>query len=96
MRTRFTVCFRARDYDGALGEAVFEVDLPFAPTPEIEFEHPVWDEARKPSLVIFELKEERFLVSFGIEELNTKAKWEGEAEMYRKHGWTVRNQLVQP
>lgn len=91
MRTRFTVCFRARDHDGVLGEAVLECDLFFAPTPEIEFEHPVWDEARKPTLVIFDLKDQSFLVSFGIEELGTKAKWPNEAELYRQHGWTVRN-----
>lgn len=93
MRARLTVCFRARDYDGALGEAVLECELPFAPAPEIEFEHPVWGQARKPTLVIFGLEEQTFLVSFGIEELDTKAKWNGEAELYRKHGWTVRNQL---
>ncbi len=95
MRTRFTVCFRARDYDGVLGEAVLECDLSFAPTPEIEFEHPVWGEARKPTLVIFDLEDQSFLVSFGIEELGAKAKWQNEADMYRKHGWTVRNRWVE-
>ena len=89
MRTRFTVCFRAKDHDGALGEAVLEIDLPFAPTPQIEFEHPVWGEAREPTLVIYDLGSESFLVSFGIEEFDTKAKWETEADAYRKHGWTV-------
>jgi hypothetical protein len=95
MRARFTVCFRARDYEGTLGEAVLECELPFAPNPEIAFEHPVWDEARKPALVIYELEDKSFLVSFGIEELDTRAEWESEAELYRKHGWTVRNQLGQ-
>ena len=93
MRTRFTVCFRARDYDGALGEAVLECDLPFAPTPEIEFEHPAWGQARKPTLVIFDLEDKSFLVSFGIEELEAKVKWQSEADLYRKHGWIVRDPL---
>jgi hypothetical protein len=91
MRTKFTVCFRARDYDGVLGEAVLESDLPFAPTPDIEFEHPAWDEARKPTLIMFDLGERCFLVGFGIEELDSKAAWESEADLYRSHGWTVRN-----
>ena len=56
MRSRFTVCFRAKDHDGVLGEAVLDVELPFAPTPEIQFEHPAWGEARKPTLVIFDLQ----------------------------------------
>ena len=89
MRTRFTVCFQAKDHDGALGEAVLEVDLPFAPTPQIEFEHPVWGEAREPKLVIYDLANDTFWVSFGTEELDTKAKWESEADAYRKHGWNV-------
>jgi hypothetical protein len=91
MRTKFSVCFRARDHEGALGEAVLECELPFAPTPEIEFEHSVWGEARKPALVIFDLVNSSFLVSFGIEELDTKAKWDSEANLYRHHGWTVIN-----
>lgn len=91
MRTRFTVCFRAKDHDGVLGEAVLESELSFAPTPEIEFEHSVWDEARRPTLVIFDIEDKSFLVTFGIEELETKAKWQSEADLYRKHGWTVRN-----
>ncbi len=90
MQTRFIVCFRAKDHDGVLGEAVLEVDLPFAPTAQVQFEHPVWAEARESALVIYDLGSESFLVSFGIEELDTKAKWESEAETYRKHGWTVR------
>ena len=90
MRTRFTVCFRARDYDGVVGEAILDCELPFAPTPEIEFEHSVWGEARKPTLVIFDLEEKSFLVTFGIEELECKAKWQSEADLYRKHGWMVR------
>jgi len=89
MRTRFTVCFRAKDHDGALGEAVLEVYLPFSPTPQIEFEHPVWGEPREPTLVIYDLAKGTFWVSFGIEELDTKAKCESEADAYRKHGWTV-------
>ncbi|GEM_PF-4726601 len=93
MRTKFTVCFRAKDYDGALGEAVLEVDLPFAPSPQIEFEHPVWGEARKPSLIIYDLATRSFLVGFGIEELGTKAKWQAEADLYRHHGWTVLNEM---
>lgn len=93
MRTKFTVCFRAKDYDGALGEAVLELDLPFAPSPQIEFEHPVWGEARKPSLIIFDLETHSFLVGFGIEELGSKAKWQAEADLYRRHGWTVLNEL---
>jgi hypothetical protein len=51
----------------------------------------VWGKARKPTLVIFDIEDESFLVTFGIEELETKAKWQIEAESYRKHGWTVRN-----
>jgi hypothetical protein len=74
-----------------LGEAVLECELPFSPTPEIEFEHPVWGEARKPTLVIYNLEDGSFLVGFGIEELESKGKWEGEAELYRQHGWTVRD-----
>ena len=93
MRSRFTVCFRAKDHDGVLGEAVLDFELPFAPTPEIEFEHPTWGEARKPTLVIFDLESRSFLVSFGIEELDTKAEWVSEADVYRKHGWTVRYPL---
>lgn len=89
MQTKFTVCFRARNYDGVLGEAVLELELPFAPTPEIEFEHPAWGEARKPTLVIFDLGSQSFLVSFGIEELDTQADWESEADVYRKAGWTL-------
>ena len=57
MRTRFTVCFRAKDHDGVLGEAVLESELSFAPTPEIEFEHSVWGEARRPTLVIFDIED---------------------------------------
>ena len=90
MKARFTVCFRARDYDGALGEAVLEYDLPFAPTPEVEFEHPVWGGALRPTLVIFDLDSQSFLVTFGIEELETKDRWQSEVELYQKHGWTVK------
>jgi hypothetical protein len=90
MKTKFTVCFRAKDHDGVLGEAVLDVELPFAPTPEIEFEHPTWGGARKPTLVIFDLGTESFLVSFGIQELDTKEQWAQEADAYRKAGWTVR------
>lgn len=92
MRTRFTVCFRARDFEGVLGEAVFQTELSFAPTPAIAYEHPVWNEAKKPTLVIYGLKDESFLVSFGIEELGTKEEWKAEANRYRQNGWAVRDQ----
>jgi hypothetical protein len=91
MRTRFTVCFRAKDHEGVLGEAVLECELSFVPNPEIEFEHPVWGEARKPTLVIYDIAAQSFLVAFGIEELDSKSDWPSEADLYRKHGWTVRN-----
>jgi hypothetical protein len=94
MRTKFTVCFRARDVEGVLGEAVLEVELPFAPTPAIAYVHPVWEDAKKPTLVIYGLEEESFLVSFGIEELGTKDEWKGEADRYRELGWTVRDQYL--
>lgn len=55
MQTTFHVEFRvdfvSESGNGMQGYAGLDVDLPFAPPQDIEFDHPVWREPRKPTSV---------------------------------------------
>ena len=89
MHVKFRVVFTS-DGEGTLGYADLDVDdLPFAPSPELDFEHPVWDDARQPSVVSYNLEDHSFCVMF-IEK-SSKAEIAQVKKVYDGHGWDATN-----
>ena len=88
MRTTFHVDFRASLNRGSLGFARLEKDLAFAPTPDIEFENPAWQNTRTAMSVTYNIEEQFFYVILQYDEIDPKSR-EDHAEMYRGHGWTI-------
>lgn len=66
------------------GFARLEIDLPFAPSCEIGFEHPVWHDPRKPKEISYNMENAEFFVEFATEKLESHTHG-----MYESHGWTV-------
>ena len=89
MKVLLHVDFLAQPGDGSQGFARLAVDLPFAPDPGIEIEHPVWHDPRKPVSVTYNIEDESFYVHLGFDRLASKDDRAGHAEMYRSHGWDV-------
>ena len=71
------------------GSARLEVQLPFAPTADIAFGHPVWHEPRKPEGVSFNLETGEFFANFGIDSLPSNEEVIRHAEMYKREEWEV-------
>jgi hypothetical protein len=88
MKTTFHVDFWNQQ-GGSLGYARLEVDLPFAPHMEMQFEHPVWHEGRKPVAVSYNLEEGSLYVVFDHDTLPDPQHLQQHADPYRSHGWTV-------
>ena len=89
MHTMFHVDFRNQGEGGSLGFARLEVELPFAPSMDIEFAHPVWHDGRKPAAIAYILDDDLFYVTFPQDDLPNAAARPQHAEMYTLHGWTV-------
>lgn len=89
MKVTFDVTFQNSDGGGgSLGFARLEVDLPFAPSTDMEFEHPVWHEGKHPISITYNIENEDFLVTFETEHL-TRAQYAQHRQIYEGHGWTV-------
>jgi hypothetical protein len=71
------------------GFARLEVELPFAPTADIAFEHSVWHNPRKPEDVSFNLEAGEFFVNLGLDSLQSTEEVIRYAEMYKGHEWEV-------
>jgi hypothetical protein len=71
------------------GFARLELDLPFAPTADIEIAHPVWKEPRKPTHVIYDVHDQQFFVTFGEEQIRSSEHREAIKQTYAAHGWKV-------
>jgi len=54
----------------------------------MEFEHPVWNAARKAKTVTYDLKEHAFSVYLGEEKL-TDDEIDHRKQMYESLGWTI-------
>jgi hypothetical protein len=89
MKVTFNVSFVSQRNEGVLGCARLEADLPFAPTKELEFEHPIFNGPRKPASVSWNLADQSFYVGFGVDELPSKEQYEDHAQSYRDSGWTL-------
>ncbi len=74
---------------GLAGYARLVVQLAFAPTTDMEYEHGAWREPRRASSVSFDLQESTFLVLLGADELESKDRVQAHADMYQAHGWEV-------
>ena len=72
-----------------LGYARITVQLAFAPSTEIEYEHGAWHDPRRASSVSFDLQESTFFVRLGVDELESRDDIKAHADMYRAHGWDV-------
>ena len=88
MLTTFIVDFRAALNGGSLGFARLDRDLAFAPTPDIQYEHPVWHKARRPASVKYNIDEQSFHVILQHDDIDPK-DLKAHTEMYGEHKWTV-------
>jgi len=86
MKATLQVSFIA---EGAVnGFARFALDLDFTPSLDIAFEHPVWDEGRKPVSISYNTEEGSFFVFMGNDLVNPE-RLDDHAEMYRTAGWSL-------
>jgi hypothetical protein len=86
-KTIFNVTFYLSQNGGICGYARLEVNLPFAPSHDIEIEHPVWKEPKKVKNISYNINEDYFFVDFEIVTIDTpdsKTK-----DVYSNHGWIV-------
>ncbi len=88
MKTTFHVGFLDQQQGGSTGYARLEVDLPFVPSIDIEFEHPVWHDGRKPRSISYNLENGSLFVVFDPD-MSDEANLQQAADRYRDHGWTV-------
>ncbi len=86
MKTTFIVLLVTPE--SGIRSAHLEVDLPFAPSMEMQFNHPVWNEGRKPVRVEFDLEQLSFHVQFESDQLPNKEALKEHCETYQCHGWT--------
>jgi len=89
MKAILHIYFKVKNRSGLLGSARLDVDLPFAPSSEMAFEHPVWKDSRRPLTVIYNIEDSSFLLSFSTEELESEDKIQQQKEVYQAHGWKV-------
>lgn len=67
-----------------------EVDLPFAPSMDMEFAHPVWGEhGRKPLSISFNLERLSFYVCFENEEFPDGNAQKERRDIYTSEGWKL-------
>lgn len=71
------------------GYARYEIDLPFPPNPNIEFEQSVWHEPRTPVSITYSIDDPSFYVVFQEDKLDSKEDLKQHKDMYESHGWTV-------
>lgn len=90
------VDFWSREDEGSQGFAQLEIELPFAPTTDIEFEHRTWHNARKPRFVSYNLEDQSFFVILDEVRLPSIKDVAAEAEMYRTHGWELEFTPTEP
>jgi hypothetical protein len=86
-KTTFNVDFIAENCHQ--GYARLEIKLPFAPTLDIEFAHPVWHDARKPVSITYNIEDSDFYVILPEDKLDSKDHLKQRKEIYKDHGWTV-------
>jgi hypothetical protein len=89
MKTNFQVALVTPE--SSVRFARLEVDLPFAPSMEMQFDHPVWKEGRKPVCIEFDLEQLSFFVQFEQDKLSDQEALKEHCETYKYHGWTFRN-----
>ena len=88
MRTIFHIDFWGKDEGGGMLDfARLEVDLPFSPSIEMEFEHPIWADSRKPIHVSYNIESEAFYAAFERERLDP-AHLDDRIKSYVAQGWT--------
>ena len=83
------VAFRAGCGDEIHGSARMAVELPFCPTKDFAFEHPVWSDGRTPRSVTFNLATGIFLVVMPEEDGESLDNVETQKQLYASHGWVV-------
>lgn len=88
MNAEFTIVLADPHKDGTDGLAKLEVDLPSAPTLEMEYSHRIWHEPRKPTSVVYDVEDATYYVRFGCHEID-RADAPRVVEAYRSTGWTV-------
>ena len=69
--------------------AELEVDLPFAPTPEMAIGQSVWEEPRTPTSVMYDIDDKIFILMFHADKFDSKAKADELAARYKHCGWKV-------
>ena len=74
---------------GLAGYARLVVQLAFAPTTDMEYEHGAWREPRRATSVTYNLQESTFYVELGVHQLEPGVDIKRNAEMYRSHVWDV-------
>ena len=87
-KTTFCIRFFI-EHQGSQGSATLDIDLPFAPSSNIEFEHPTWKNPRKPLSVSYNINDSTFYINLGTDELKSGDDVQSHKKMYESHGWSV-------
>jgi hypothetical protein len=87
--TKLHVDFLINSEKSVGGFARLKLKLPFAPTPSMEFEQPVWHSSRKVASVSWNIEDETFFVALEPDVLNSPDDLKQHLEMYDCHGWKV-------
>lgn len=89
MKATFHIDIFGQLDDGHLGFARLECELHFAPSVDIEFEHPVWHDTRKPKAISYNLDDGSFYIVFDHEVVESKNQLDRLKAIYEHHGWML-------
>jgi hypothetical protein len=87
-RAVLRIDFRSTE-PGRWGYATLAVELPFAPSLDIEIAHVTWHEAKRPKSVTYHIESGDFDVFFGTVAHSNEEQLKANQNMYEAHGWTV-------
>lgn len=63
------------------------IEIDFAPNLQIEFEHPVWHNPRKPVAISYSVPDESFYIVLERVVTNNEQEARQMADIYRSHEW---------
>jgi hypothetical protein len=90
MKVLLHVDFLAQPNDGSQGFARLAIpNLPFAPSSDVEFEHPVWHSSRKATRISWNTETQSFYVALAEERCETREQCQAAKQMYATHGWSI-------
>ena len=86
-KTTLHVDFIIKNGGGECGFTDLQVELPFAPTLDVEFDHSVWMDTRKPIGVFYDLDKGTFYVKLEPQLVDGKDEARVYFDTYEAHGW---------